>query len=229
MPTALITGANRGLGLEFARQYALDGWRVMACARSPDAPALRALADGSGSRFSVHALDVTDGAAVAALAAALAGQPVDVLLNVAGVIGDRQRFGTQDYEDWKHVLDINVLGPMRMAEAFIGHLEAGEQKKIVSLTSRMGSIADNTSGGYYVYRSSKAALNAVVKSLAIDLAPRGIIAVPIHPGWVRTDMGGASAPLSVEDSAADIRKVIAGLKAADSGRFLRHDGSELPW
>jgi len=238
MPTALITGANRGLGLEFARQYAREGWRVMACARSPDAPALRALAEESGSRVSVHALDVTDGAAVAALAVALSGQPVDVLLNVAGVIGGgrepaagggRQRFGAQDYEDWKHVLDVNVLGPMRMAEAFIGHLEAGEQKKIVSLTSRMGSIADNTSGGYYVYRSSKAALNAVVKSLAIDLAPRGIIAVPIHPGWVRTDMGGPSAPLSVEDSAAGIREVIAGLAPADSGRFLRHDGSELPW
>lgn len=237
MPTALITGANRGLGLEFARQYAREGWRVMACARSPDAAALRALAEESASRVSVHALDVTDGAAVTALAAALAGQPVDVLLNVAGVIGGgpavagggRQRFGAQDYEDWRHVLDVNVLGPMRMAEAFIGQLEAGEQKKIVSLTSRMGSIADNTSGGYYVYRSSKAALNAVVKSLAIDLAPRGIIAVPIHPGWVRTDMGGPSAPLSVEDSAAGIRKVIAGLTTADSGRFLRHDGSGLPW
>lgn len=230
MPAALITGANRGLGLELARQYARDGWRVMACARSPDAPALHELVDESGLRVSAHALDVTDGPAITKLAATLAGEPVDVLLNVAGVFGgDRQRFGAQDYDDWKHVLDVNVLGPMRIAEAFIGHLEAGEQKKIVSLTSRMGSIADNTSGGYYAYRSSKAALNAVVKSLAVDLAPRGIIAVPIHPGWVRTDMGGPSAPLSVEASAAGIRKVIAGLTPADSGRFLCHDGSELPW
>jgi NAD(P)-dependent dehydrogenase (short-subunit alcohol dehydrogenase family) len=227
MPTVLITGANRGLGLEFARQYAADGWRVIACARQADAPALRQLAATGGS-VSTHALDVSDFAAIDALAAELSGTPIDVLLNVAGVMGSKG-FGATDYAEWSRVLTVNVLAPMKMAEAFVEHVAASEHKKIVTLTSRMGSIGDNTSGGYYAYRSSKAAANAVMKSLALDLAGRGIIAVPIHPGWVRTDMGGPSAPLATPDSAVGMRRVIAGLTAADSGRFLQYEGREIPW
>jgi NAD(P)-dependent dehydrogenase (short-subunit alcohol dehydrogenase family) len=227
MPTVLITGANRGLGLEFARQYAADGWRVLACARSTDAPALRQLvADQAG--VTAHALDVADYAAVDQLAAELSGTPIDVLLNNAGVMGSA-RFGETDYAQWTHVLTVNALAPMKMAEAFVEHIATSEQKKIVTLTSKMGSIGDNTSGGYYAYRSSKAAANAVMKSMAADLAARGIIAVPIHPGWVRTDMGGASASLETVDSAAGMRKVIAALKPADSGRFLQYDGKEIAW
>jgi len=227
MPTVLITGANRGLGLEFARQYAADGWRVIACARHADAATLQALT-ASGSQVSAHALDVTDHAAVDRLAAGLSGTGIDVLLNVAGVMGSK-RFGAVDYAEWTGVLAVNVLAPMKMAEAFVEHVASSEQKKIVTLSSRMGSIGDNTSGGYYAYRSAKAAANAVMKSLALDLAGRGIIAVPIHPGWVRTDMGGASAPLTAPDSVAAIRKVIAALTTADSGRFLQYEGKELPW
>ena len=227
MPTVLITGANRGLGLEFARQYAADGWRVMACARAIDAPALRELV-AAAPQASAHALDVTDYAAIDRLAAELSAMPIDVLLNVAGVMGSR-RFGETDYAEWAHVLTVNVLAPMKMAEAFVQNVASSEQKKIVTLSSRMGSIGDNTSGGYYAYRSSKAAANAVMKSMSLDLAGRGIIAVPIHPGWVRTDMGGASAPLQAADSAAGMRKVIAALTLADSGKFLQYEGAELSW
>jgi NAD(P)-dependent dehydrogenase (short-subunit alcohol dehydrogenase family) len=151
-----------------------------------------------------------------------------VLLNVAGVMGSK-RFGATDYAEWAQVLAVNVLAPMKMAEAFVEHVAASEEKKIVTLTSRMGSIGDNSSGGYYAYRSAKAAANAVMKSLALDLAGRGIIAVPIHPGWVRTDMGGSSAPLEAPDSVAGMRKVIAGLTPADSGKFLQYEGKELAW
>lgn len=238
MPTVLITGASRGLGLELVRQYAADGWQVLACARLPSAPALRAVADADPELVSTHALDVTDHAAVDRLAAALDGTQVDVLLNVAGTMGAQsfaekgvsiQRFGATDYVDWRHVLEVNVLAPMKMAEAFVEHLAASEQRKVVTLTSMVGSIAGNTRGGLYAYRSSKAAANAVMKSMAVDLARRGIIALPMHPGWARTDMGGASAPVDPVDSVAGMRRVIARLTAQDAGRFLQFDGTELPW
>jgi NAD(P)-dependent dehydrogenase (short-subunit alcohol dehydrogenase family) len=227
MPTVLITGANRGLGLELARQYAADGWRVIATARSPDTPALRELA-AANSLITTHALDVTDFAAIDRLAAELSGTSVDVLLNVAGVMGSK-RFGAIDYAEWSRVLTVNVLAPMKMVEAFVEHVASSGQKKIVTLTSVMGSIGDNTSGGYYAYRSSKAAANAVMKSMAVDLSARGIIAVPIHPGWVRTDMGGPNATVDAVDSVAGMRKVIASLTPADTGRFLQFQGKELPW
>jgi len=147
---------------------------------------------------------------------------------VAGVMGSK-RFGATDYAEWNRVLAVNLLAPMKMAEAFVEHVASSEQKKIVTLTSVMGSIRDNTSGGYYVYRSSKAAANAVMKSMAVDLKARGIIAVPMHPGWVRTDMGGPSAPVETADSAAGMRKVIESLTLSDSGRFLHFQGKELPW
>lgn len=237
MPTVLITGANRGLGLELARQYAGDGWRVLACSRHPDAAELEALAQGHPG-VSLHRLEVTDAASVGALALALRETAIDVLLNVAGVMHrraaaadgtSRAAFGALDYEDWERVLAVNVLGQARVAEALVDHVAASEQKKIVTLSSELGSVGANKTGGLYAYRSSKAAVNAVMKSMAIDLAPRAIIAVPMHPGWVRTDMGGPKAPLSAEESAAGMRRVIAGLTPADSGRFLQWDGKELPW
>jgi NAD(P)-dependent dehydrogenase (short-subunit alcohol dehydrogenase family) len=237
MPTVLITGANRGLGLELARQYAADGWRVLACSRQPDAEALDAIEQEHGD-VSRHALEVTDAASIAALASSLHGTAVDVLLNVAGVMhrravategSARAAFGGFDYDDWTRVLAVNVLAPVRVAEAFLEHVAASDQRKIVTLSSELGSIGANETGGLYAYRSSKAAVNAVMKSMAIDLAPRGIIAVPMHPGWVRTDMGGPKAPLSAEESASGMRRVIAGLTLDDSGRFLQYDGEELPW
>src|SRR5262245_8789986 len=229
--TILVTGASRGLGLEFARQYAGDGGKVFAACRSPaHAAELQQLASDSGGRIEVVALDVTDAASVKAAAAKLAEVPVDLLINNAGVGSPKgQRIGGLDYAAWQRVLDTNTLGPMRVVEAFLGNVEKGRGKKIVTITSGMGSIEDNGSGGSYAYRSSKAAVNMVVKSLSIDLESRGITCIVMNPGWVRTDMGGSGGQLSPQQSIAAMRKVIAGLKPADSGKFFNHDGKQYPW
>lgn len=231
MSTVLVTGANRGLGLEFARQYAADGWTVYAACRSPgEAKELQKLAASSGGRVEVIAIDVTDTASVRAAATGLAGIPIDLLINNAGVGSPKgQKLGTLDYTAWQRVLDTNTLGPMRVTEAFLGNIEKGGQKKIITITSKMGSLDDNGSGGSYAYRSSKAAVNMVVKSLSIDLANRGITCMVVHPGWVRTDMGGPSGLISPQESIAGIRKVIAGLTPADAGEFLNYDGKQIPW
>jgi NAD(P)-dependent dehydrogenase (short-subunit alcohol dehydrogenase family) len=231
MPTVLITGANRGLGLEFTRQYAGDGWRVFACCRDPDrADALQAAANDNPGAVSVHALDVTDHGRIDALARELHDQPLDVLLNNAGVYGPRKMVLSQlDYRAWEQVLAVNVLAPVKMAESFFKQVAASERKVIACLSSGMGSIGGNTSGRHYLYRTSKAALNAAVKSLAIDLRPLGVTAVALHPGWVRTDMGGEDADLAPADSARAVRQVIDRLNLDDSGKFLSYDGSLIAW
>lgn len=231
MSTVLVTGANRGLGLEFARQYAADGWRVFAACRDPAAAKeLGELAGGSGGAIRVLALDVTDAESVRAAAQSLADEVIDVLINNAGVGSPRkQRLGSLDYAAWARVLDVNSLGPMRVTEAFLDHVARGGGKKVVTITSAMGSIADNASGGSYAYRSSKAAVNIVVKSLSIDLAPRGVTCVVVHPGWVRTDMGGPDGKLTPAESVAALRKLIAGLEPRDTGRFFNYDGKTYPW
>jgi NAD(P)-dependent dehydrogenase (short-subunit alcohol dehydrogenase family) len=231
MPTVLITGANRGIGLAFARSFIADGWRVHACCRHPDkAQELRSAAESANAGVGVHRLDVTDGLKVASLARELMDEPIDVLINNAGVMGPRgASLGKTDYDEWLPVFGVNVLGPMRMAERFVEHVAASERKLIINISSRMGSIADNTSGGSYIYRSSKAALNMVSKSLANDLADRGITVVAFHPGWVRTDMGGRNAAITPTESVEGMRDVISRLTPADSGKFLSFDGRELPW
>lgn len=226
MPTLLITGANRGLGLEFVRGYAADGWRVHACCRNPEKTKALKAVEGE---VVCHRLDVTDGLRVAGLARELAGEPVDVLLNNAGVYGPRSGFGETNYDDWLDVLKVNTLAPLRMAERFADHVAASRRKLIVSISSGMASIALNDSGGSYGYRSSKAALNMITKGLAADLAPRGVTVVALDPGWVRTDMGGPNAPLTPAESVADLRAVIDGLTPADSGRFLSRRGEQRPW
>jgi NAD(P)-dependent dehydrogenase (short-subunit alcohol dehydrogenase family) len=231
MPSVLVTGANRGLGLEFVRQYAAAGWRVYATCRDPaGAQALRALARQTGERVTVHALDVRDRAGIRVLAAELSGQPVDVLLNNAAIWGSvAQDLGQLDDRVWAQVLDVDVLGPVRVTEAFVDHVGASTRRTVVVLSSRLGSIAGNDSGGRYMYRSAKAAANAMVRSLAVDLAPRGVICIALSPGWVRTDMGGPAAPVSPEDSVTGMRRVIDGLDLGSTGRFLVYDGSTLPW
>jgi len=232
MQTILITGANRGIGLEFTRQYAGDGLTVHACCRHPAKAAdLKALADAANGRVTVHALDVTDGDSVRALAKALGATPLDMIINNAGIYGprDRGQFGKIDYAAWPEVMTVNVMGPARVAEALAGNLAKGNEKLLVTISSRMGSMAENTSGGAYIYRSSKAAVNAVVRSLAADLAPHGITAIAFHPGWVKTDMGGSGAAISVRESVSGIRSVIAGLKPRDTGTFWNYDGSPMPW
>ena len=231
MPSVLITGANRGLGLEFARQYLADGWQVYAACRNPaSASELRQLAEDSGERMRILAMDVTDAGSVKAAAAELDKQAIDLLLNNAGVGGARgQTIGNIDYEAWAKVLEVNTLGPMRVSEVFVDHVARSERKLIVTLTSGMGSIADNTSGGSIAYRSSKAAVNMVMRSLAIDLAPRGIICVVVNPGWVQTDMGGPNANLTPAESVTRLRHLIENLGPRHSGKFFNHDGRQYDW
>ena len=227
MPTTLITGANRGLGLEFVRQYAADGWRVLAACRDPGHAG--ALAGVTGT-VQIHALDVTDGAQIAALARTLEGKAIDLLLSNAGIYGPRpSTLGSVDYEAWEEVMRVNVMAPLRIAESFADHVARSERKLIVTISGDKGSIADNRSGGSYIYRSSKSAVNAVMKNLSIELGPRGITVVVLHPGWVKTDMGGAGAPVDARVSIAGMRKVIADLREGDTGRFLNYEGEELRW
>jgi NAD(P)-dependent dehydrogenase (short-subunit alcohol dehydrogenase family) len=236
MPTVLVTGASRGIGLEFVRQYAAQGWSVLASCRDPAAArALQAI--GSEQRaVRVHALDVSDVAAIDGLAKSLRGQPIDVLINNAGLYGPRagvdhdpgQLFGHMDYAKWRQLFAVNAIAPFRMAEAFVEHVAASDQKKIIALTSRMSSIAE-TSGSFHAYRTTKAALNMAMASLARDLAPRGIRIGLFSPGWVRTDMGGSHAPLSVEESVRGLCQRIAELDDTNSGSFRDFDGKPLPW
>ena len=223
MPTVLITGANRGLGLEFARQYAADGWRVIATSRSLEkAAALRS----QGAE--VHPLDVADTAAVAALGRELQRETIDVLIANAGIAGPRgMKAEAIDAAGWAEIFRVNTMAPLALAGAFTAQVARSEQRKVIAITSRLGSIAANSEGGMYAYRSSKAALNAVWHSFALD--HRELIAAVLHPGWVRTDMGGKSAALGVEESVAGMRRVIAGLGKAESGGFFSYDGSPIPW
>jgi NAD(P)-dependent dehydrogenase (short-subunit alcohol dehydrogenase family) len=232
MQTVLVTGANRGLGLEFCQQYANDGWRVLACCRKPlDANVLRQLSARYPDRVTLHALDVADHTQIARLGQKLANQPIDLLLNNAGVYpdADKMGFGHTDYQAWALAFRVNTMATLLMAEAFIRNIDLGDQKIIATVASKMGSIDDNTSGGHYLYRSSKTAVNMVIKSLAIDLAPRGVRAVTLHPGWVLTDMGGPNALISAEQSVTGMRRVLAQLSSADSGRFIGFDGKEISW
>ena len=231
MPTTLITGANRGIGLEFAKQYAADGWNVIATCRNPESASdLNDLAASSGGAVEVFALDAAMSSSVRLAAEKLAGKSIDLLLNNAGVMGEaKQSFGQVDYTDWAQVLNINTMGPLRVAEAFVEHVAASELKLIVTITSAMGSIADNTSGGMIIYRTSKAAVNMAMRSAAVDLAPRGISCVVMHPGWVKTDMGGSNALVQTTDSVAALREQIAKFGSDHSGKFINYDGREFPW
>lgn len=227
MPSVLITGANRGLGLEFTRQYAADGWRVFAACRDPAGARDLAAVEGD---VSAETLDVDDGPQVAALANKLSGQPIDVLINNAGIYGPKDvTRDTVVYDAWGQVFRTNTMSPLAVSAAFAANVAQGGQKKIITLSSIMGSIAENDSSGDFIYRSSKAAVNAVMKSLAGDLKSQGITVAVLHPGWVRTDMGGPDASIEAPESVTGMRAVIAGLKESDSGRFLNYDGTEIPW
>ena len=225
--TVLVTGSNRGIGLEFTRQYLADGWRVIAASRTANTPALLELQQRHGSLLRREALDVSDFAAIADLGQRLTGESIAVLINNAGVYGgEKQSLGNTDVVAWQQTLAVNTIAPLKLVESLLPLLSPAAV--IANLTSLMGSVADNGSGAFYAYRSSKAALNAVSKSLAIDLAGRHICVV-LHPGWVQTDMGGPGAMMTPEASVTAMRRVIAGLKSGDSGHFLRYDGRELPW
>ncbi|MCJ8159018.1 SDR family oxidoreductase [Sphingomonas sp. LaA6.9] len=248
MATVLITGANRGLGLEFARQFSVQGWHVHACCRSPDqAGELAELANAAADRFTVHALDIDDFSTVDALASRLGGVPVDLLINNAGILDNRpvsfsegarsslQALGAIDYEGWGQVFHVNVIGPMRVTEALLSNVLASTVKKIVMISSIMGSITASDpdafppGGGVYIYRTTKAALNMIARNLAADLKARGVIVLSVNPGWVKTEMGGEDGMFTPETSVANMIKAIEASDLASTGSFISHDGTRLPW
>jgi NAD(P)-dependent dehydrogenase (short-subunit alcohol dehydrogenase family) len=226
MPTALITGAGRGIGLELARQYLADGWRVHGTVRS-DAAA--AGLNGLTGDVHAHVMDVTRQEDVDRIAAALSGEPIDLLINNAGIYGPRGLSPQEmDYDAWAEVFQVNTLAPFRVSAAFTPHVARSDRRLIMCVSSRQGSI-ELADGGLYIYGSSKAALNAAMRHLAFDLRGQGVSVVVMHPGWVRTDMGRDVAPLSTEESVTGMRNVIDGLGLEDTGRFFNYDGSEIPW
>ncbi|MCC5994801.1 MAG: SDR family oxidoreductase [Oceanicaulis sp.] len=227
MPHALITGANRGLGLEHVRQLLQRGWTVTAAVRDPaGADALKALDPGDG-RLRIEAYDAADMDAAKALQARVSG-PLDILFANAGVMSSAG-FGSAAGEDFITAMRVNALAPLALAEAFADQVARSQLKVIALQSTRMGSIADNTSGGMYAYRASKAALNAVGKSLSLDLKPKGVIVLILHPGWVKTDMGGPGGNLTVTESVEAQLDLIARANAAMSGRFFHVNGQDLPW
>ncbi len=230
MPTVLITGANRGLGLEFVRQYMADGWEVIACCRDPEAaPELR----GLGAR--VEALDVVDEASVEAFTERLGGLPIDLLVNNAGVMSapSGRVFGSVTRQDFERTVTINGFGPLALTQALAGNLKAAADAEgtatVAVVSSKMGSMGDNGGGGAYVYRASKAAANAVAVSMARDLLDDGILTVILHPGWVRTDMGGPNGLIDAPESVSGMRAVIARASRETAGRFFDQQGQEIPW
>jgi NAD(P)-dependent dehydrogenase (short-subunit alcohol dehydrogenase family) len=229
--TILITGSNRGLGLEWARQYAESGWRVHATCRYPDdAEELQQIAR-THANLTLHQLDVTDDGDLRSLATELSGASIDVLLNNAGVYLEKYKpgFGLIDYGDWLQTLTVNTLGAVRVTEALVEQVARSRRRLVVAITSHMGSIAEITAPGSYYYRSSKAALNAAMKGLSIELAGRGIGVLMLHPGWVRTRMGGPEGLLTPEQSVRGMRRLVEQFALTDNGRFYRYDGSEIPW
>ncbi|MGI3014679.1 SDR family oxidoreductase [Shewanella algae] len=229
MPQLLITGANRGIGLALTQVYLAAGWDVLACCRDPEtADELLDLVN-EFQGLEVFALDVTDYEAVADLAAELEGRGLDLLLNNAGYYGPKGlQLGQLPVDEWRTVFEVNSIAPCKLAEAFLSHLIQAKGI-IANISSKVGSMADNQSGGGYLYRSSKAALNSITKSLALDLADVGVKAVALHPGWVQTSMGGPNALIDVDTSAAGMKQLLDKLSQAQSGGFYDYCGNSIPW
>ena len=237
MSTILITGANRGLGLEFTTQYAADGWDVIACCRTPEtAEELQAVAK-TWPQITIEALDVQDHAAIEALGDRYRGQPIDVLLNNAGIIGpipiaeyaERQNFGKMDYDIWRNVIETNTFGPLKMAETFVENVASSEQKKIINISSQTSSMAE-MSVPAIAYTSSKTALNRAMTTVAGELKERGIIVALFCPGYCKTRMDAFGyAMVEVKDSVTGLRPLIAALTLDDAGTFTRYDGKPIAW
>lgn len=232
MPTVMITGANRGLGLEFVRQYRDKGWDVLACTRKPDAPELATLA---GDSMRVLELDVTDHNAVDTLAEELSGQAIDVLINNAGTAGpvgfpqtaEYSGLDCMDYDVWRQIMEINLLGAFKVATAFHPHIARSERRVLLNMSSDLGSVAQNTRGGMYSYRASKAALNIVSKGFGNEWTD--IISVAMAPGWCTTDLGGSMAEVDPVDSVREQIATIDTLTAEHSGCFINRFGKPVPW
>lgn len=235
--TILITGSNRGIGLGLAEAYAERGWRVIATARNPSrADELNAL-DGKYDNLTVDELDVTDDSEIDALAKKYEGTAIDVLLNNAGVLGDIDKQNAQniDYDEIKFIMDVNVYGPMKMAKAFLPHVGASEQKKILTMTSGLGSMTlTQRLGRFYGYRMSKAAVNMAMRAMHADLKGEGYVIGLIAPGQVQTELLFASGfrgpgSITVDESVAGLLGVIDGVNAETVGLPINYDGQAIPW
>lgn len=226
----VVTGANRGIGLEFVRQLSARGDELIAAARHPkDSPELVQLEKDHGGRVKLAALDVTSDDSVQRFTRELGGQPIDVLINNAGVYGDRESLEDLDLGEMAKTYDVNAIGPLRLTRALLPLIEAGNTKKLLHVTSKMGSITDNTSGGSYGYRMSKAALNMMSRTLAVDLRAEGIISIVVNPGWVKTDMGGEGAPTPAADSVKGMIQILDRVTLRDSGEFFDYRGPTVPY
>ena len=225
--TVFVTGASRGVGLELVRQLLDRGDSVIAAARDIRTPALAAMT--TSGHLSVVELDVADPASIAALPGRLGDRGVDVVINNAGVSSTQKSIEHLDAQDMQRVFMVNAVAPMLVARAMLPSLKRSGGRTFVQITSQLGSIANNTGGSTYAYRGSKAALNQLNRSLASELGPEGFVCVAIHPGWVRTDMGGPSAHLSAEESVSSMLKVIDGLTPGKNGAFMNYDGTGLAW
>jgi NAD(P)-dependent dehydrogenase (short-subunit alcohol dehydrogenase family) len=225
--TVLITGANRGLGLEFVKQYAIDNYEVIACARKLNKKDSLHKLQEAYKNISIFALDIQNFTSIDQLAKTLK-KPIDILINNAGVYPDSS-IDHIDYDAWLDTFKINTLAAFKMTKAFLPHLKKGDLKKVASLTSKMGSIDDNSGGGEYLYRSSKTALNMVMKSLSIDLKPYDLSLITLHPGWVRTDMGGPNGLINADESVAGMKRQIDKLSVKTTGQFIAYDGKKIPW
>ena len=232
MPTVMITGANRGLGLEFVRQYLEDGRQIIATCRKPElATALQALKADNNGKIDIYPLEITDNEAVDKLAGQLEGTAIDIFIQNAGILLN-DAFRQTGFEDRLGIFRINTLSLLTITEAFIDHIAASDQKKLIYISSLKASTtesAGHTGGGDYCYRASKAAGNSIIKALSFDLAEQGVITAAISPGWVRTDMGGPHAPLSPEESVTLVRQVIHNLSSANSGGYFNQNGEPNPW
>jgi NAD(P)-dependent dehydrogenase (short-subunit alcohol dehydrogenase family) len=229
--TILITGANRGIGLEFVKQYRIKGFKIYATCRDlAQADELRALEKTHLDQIHVFELDVSNPRQIQSLAEELQNIPIDIVINNAGIFGgDSEEQNKLNSEEWLEVFRINSIAPIQVIKAFKSNIKKSQLKTAVSLTSKMGSIDDNNSGNYYYYRTSKAALNMAMKSLAIDYADYEIKLLSLHPGWVKTRMGGPNALIDTESSVRGMIQVIEKSSIKDSGKFLSFDGTEINW
>jgi NAD(P)-dependent dehydrogenase (short-subunit alcohol dehydrogenase family) len=225
--TVLITGTNRGLGLEFVKQFAIEGYQVIACTRKINKKDELHQLQEKFKTISICKLDIANFSSIDQFAK-LFKKPIDILINNAGIYPDSS-VDHVDYKSWLDAFKINTLAAFKMTKAFLPHLKKGQLKKIASLTSKMGSIDDNSGGGEYIYRSSKTALNMVMKSLSIDLKPYDLSVITLHPGWVRTDMGGPNGLIDVDESVAGMKRQIDKLTIRTSGQFIAYDGKKIPW
>ena len=230
MTNVLVTGANRGLGLGFVTNYLGKNVNVVSTTRDIESSReLLALKERFPDNLEIFELDLLKESAGDTLANFLGERPIDILINNAGVGSTNQHFEAVSPKPWLEVLKVNLIAPLMITQSIINNVKKGSDKKIYFLSSQLGSIGDNASGGMYIYRSSKTGLNQVVKSLSVDLKPQGITVVSLHPGWVKTDMGGPNAPVSIDESIEGMMQVIDSTDIRDTGRFLNYDGKELPW